>query len=214
MFFRAIFVVLILQVAILGTSFSSGELSNGLQFYIWNLGILLWMGMEAFYVRLGQKGGETHGWFSRLFLILSFASLFVSVFEHASGPLFHQAAMNQEAVYLGAGLFVIGFILRVVSIHTLGKFFVTKVQITEDHELVKDGIYKYLRHPSYTGLIAVFSGSAFFLQSFSGILFFVLFALPAYIYRIHVEEQALKQTFGKQYEEYTATSKRIVPYIY
>jgi protein-S-isoprenylcysteine O-methyltransferase Ste14 len=36
----------------------------------------------------------------------------------------------------------------------------------------------------------------------------------ALLYRIHVEEAALNQAFGAQYQAYSATTKRLIPGIY
>ncbi len=36
----------------------------------------------------------------------------------------------------------------------------------------------------------------------------------ALLYRIHVEEIALRQAFGAEYEDYSRTTKRLFPFIY
>ena len=46
---------------------------------------------------------------------------------------------------------------------------------------------------------------------------FCVLVLPigaAFLYRMHVEEKALLETFGEEYAEYRKTTKRLVPGIY
>ncbi|OIP61128.1 MAG: hypothetical protein AUK29_10630 [Nitrospirae bacterium CG2_30_53_67] len=90
----------------------------------------------------------------------------------------------------------------------------TKVQITEKHQLVTHGIYSVIRHPSYTGLILGFLGLLIFLQSTFGILAFIFLALPLYLYRITIEERALLEAFGEQYVIYRKNTYRLLPLVF
>jgi protein-S-isoprenylcysteine O-methyltransferase Ste14 len=88
------------------------------------------------------------------------------------------------------------------------------VQVTDDHQLITNGIYRTLRHPSYTGLILGFLGLSLFLQTGVTAAFFILIGCPAYLYRIKVEERALIETFKEQYEAYRKNSYALFPMIY
>ena len=57
-------------------------------------------------------------------------------------------------------LFVAGIILRWWAITTLGRFFTMDVTIEKDHELVEQGPFRVVRHPSYTGVLLAFAGLA------------------------------------------------------
>ena len=50
---------------------------------------------------------------------------------------------------LGLILLVFGIVIRWWAIWTLGKFFTSTVLIKDDHQLVRTGLYRYLRHPLY-----------------------------------------------------------------
>jgi protein-S-isoprenylcysteine O-methyltransferase len=56
-------------------------------------------------------------------------------------------------VLIGSSLVGAGIGLRIWAIHTLGRFFRTVVVIQKDHQLVSDGPYRILRHPSYAGTL-------------------------------------------------------------
>ena len=59
---------------------------------------------------------------------------------------------------LGLGLLVVGIIIRWSAIYTLGKYFTGTVMIKDDHRLVQNGLYRYLRHPAYAGALLAHLG--------------------------------------------------------
>lgn len=112
-------------------------------------------------------------------------------------------------IILLAGLFV-----RWMAIYTLGKYFTRTVTIKSDHRIIRKGLYKHLRHPSYTGSLLALAGLG---MAFANWLSFVLIFMPilaAALYRMHVEEEALSRAFGGEYTEYVKNSKRLIPKVY
>jgi protein-S-isoprenylcysteine O-methyltransferase Ste14 len=115
---------------------------------------------------------------------------------------------------LGLSLLVSGVAIRWTAIHTLGKYFTSTVVIKDDHRLIRAGLYKHLRHPAYTGALVAHLGLGLsFSNWFSLALSFVPYLVAA-LYRIHVEEQALSEAFGKEYLEYSRDTKRLIPKLY
>lgn len=183
-------------------------------FLAFNILFVLWLWMEASKVKLGHKQAKKYGTYSRLFLLLSFMAVAVALVDYAVNFQIINYKLPETVFTVGLVLLLLGVYLRYISIKILGKFFVTKVQVTEDHELVKDGIYKVLRHPSYTGLILGFMGSVLMLQSAFATAIFVMLGIPAYIYRIIVEEKALISAFGEDYKAYRNDTYAIIPFLY
>jgi len=107
-----------------------------------------------------------------------------------------------------------GSVIRVIAIRTLGRFFTTRVRLHEGQSLIKEGFYKHVRHPAYTGLLIGTLGCITIFASVLGFGLFVLLVVPAMLYRIRVEELALTERFGDEYTEYCKTTKRLIPYIY
>ena len=100
------------------------------------------------------------------------------------------------------------------SIYTLGKYFIGAVLIKNDHRLIRSGLYKHLRHPAYTGGLLAHLGLGL---SFSNWISLGLSLIPfsvAALYRMHVEEQALKEAFGEAYISYSRGTKRLIPKLY
>ncbi len=111
-------------------------------------------------------------------------------------------------------IFVIGIVLRVYSIFCLGKFFTANVAIAADHELIDSGPYRLVRHPSYTGALLTFLGFGLGFGNMASLLILLVPVYAAFLWRIHVEEQALLGAFGERYREYMKKTKRLVPGIY
>jgi len=110
---------------------------------------------------------------------------------------------------LGAG----GLVIRAVAFMTLGRFFSRTLREAENHSLVTTGIYHYIRHPGYLSDFMIFIGVALALGNLILLIAVLVLFIPAYIYRIRVEEKMLIEIFGGQYTEYMKTSKRLIPFI-
>jgi protein-S-isoprenylcysteine O-methyltransferase Ste14 len=119
-------------------------------------------------------------------------------------------------VFIIAGMLmiVIGIIVRWVAIIQLNRQFTVDVSIVKDHRVVKSGLYRLVRHPSYSGALLSFLGLGL---CFSNYLVLVVIFVPilfAFRYRIRVEEKALADAFGQEYLDYCQATKRLVPGIY
>jgi protein-S-isoprenylcysteine O-methyltransferase Ste14 len=115
---------------------------------------------------------------------------------------------------IGLVLFVLGLIIRWIAIIHLGRFFTVNVAIAEDHQLITTGPYRYVRHPSYTGTLLIFLGFGLcMLNIFSAAAVFLPIA-AAFLWRMHVEEQALRSAFGDRYRLYASQTRRIIPMVW
>src|SRR4051812_15868742 len=61
---------------------------------------------------------------------------------------------------VAVALFATGLAVRWWAIITLGRFFTVDVVIEKDHEVVQRGPFRWVRHPSYTGVLLAFVGWA------------------------------------------------------
>jgi protein-S-isoprenylcysteine O-methyltransferase Ste14 len=95
----------------------------------------------------------------------------------------------------------------------LGNFFSLDVGTQKGQKVVKNGPYKLVRHPSYTGLLLTVVGIGLALQSWEGVIVIILGFGFGFGYRIHVEEKLLVSKLGDEYIEYMKETKRLIPYI-
>jgi len=115
---------------------------------------------------------------------------------------------------IALAMLIAGLALRVWSVLVLGRLFTMNVAIRQGHRLVVAGPYRWLRHPSYTGMLLAFASVGVAFDSAAGLLAIVLPILVATSYRVRVEEAALLQAFGDEYRRYAARTSRLLPFIY
>lgn len=113
--------------------------------------------------------------------------------------------------YIGFILLAFGIMLRELSIWVLGKHFTVRVQVSEKAKLVTQGPYRYIRHPSYTGILLTFVGIPLAIGTWFGAIVAVVAKLLALQYRIRIEEEALQAAFGAEYEEYKKSTWKLFP---
>ncbi len=87
------------------------------------------------------------------------------------------------------------------------------LRIRADHTLVKSGIYGRVRHPACLGAILPFTGVPVMLSSVIGFLIMLLL-VPYLLHRIKLEEAMMIERFGREYEEYMRSTKRLLPFLY
>lgn len=121
---------------------------------------------------------------------------------------------NLLVPYFGLVLIAGGMIFRFISIISLGRFFTVDVTIRNNHLIKKDGIYRLIRHPSYTGSILSFIGFGISLNNWISLLIICLSVISALLHRIKIEEKLLIDQFGIEYIDYMKKSFRLIPWIY
>jgi protein-S-isoprenylcysteine O-methyltransferase Ste14 len=121
------------------------------------------------------------------------------------------ARMPGEAFWIGIALIVLGIIIRAIAIVTLWRYFTVDVAIASGHELIERGMYRFIRHPSYTGMLLSFLGLGFAMQNWISLAVVVIATFLALSYRVRVEEAALIEHFGDRYREYMKRTRRFIP---
>ena len=116
--------------------------------------------------------------------------------------------------FIGLIIIILGLILRFVSILSLGKSFTVDVSVSDEQKIKKDGLYKYVRHPSYLGALLSFLGLGLSINNWISLFLIIIPVTIAFIKRMDKEEATLRSHFGKEYQDYIKKTKHIVPYIY
>jgi protein-S-isoprenylcysteine O-methyltransferase Ste14 len=126
-----------------------------------------------------------------------------------------------EAVLHGVAVFVLGVVcgwlgllLRWWSFVALGRYFTTVVKTTADQSVVERGPYRVLRHPSYSGLLAVFVGCGLMLGNWAGAVASLLLILVGLVYRLLREERAMIAAVGVAYLDFAKNRARLVPFVW
>jgi len=107
-----------------------------------------------------------------------------------------------------------GFILLAVwARRHLGRNWSAEVRIAVDHELVRTGPYRFLRHPIYTAMLGMFLGTAIASSQYHALIGLALL-LVAYLRKTRLEDQILAQTFGADYDAYRRHTWALVPLLF
>lgn len=114
---------------------------------------------------------------------------------------------------IGIGLFMAGMILVLLAEATLGRQFSVQVVIQEEHQLITNGLYRYLRHPRYFAIILFTIGLSLTFRSWLSLIV-VAALIVVLLRRIQDEETLLEQEFGDDWRIYTKSSWRILPFVY
>lgn len=104
-----------------------------------------------------------------------------------------------------------GLALRWAAILTLGRFFTANIAIHEGQPVITAGPYRYVRHPSYTGLLLAFLGLGVFFRNWLSLVVLMIPITLAVMHRIRVEESVLVSALGPAYSAYCARTKRLIP---
>jgi protein-S-isoprenylcysteine O-methyltransferase Ste14 len=126
----------------------------------------------------------------------------------------HIRGLGWSMPWIGLWTIVIGMITRWTAILTLRKYFTTNVAIRDDHQIITSGVYRFIRHPSYSGSLISFFGLGLV---FANWLAMILLTVPitfAFVKRIKIEERALETAFGEKYKTYRHSTWHLFPWIY
>jgi protein-S-isoprenylcysteine O-methyltransferase Ste14 len=115
---------------------------------------------------------------------------------------------------LGLAILLAGSALRQYCFRTLGRYFTGNVKVQADQPVIQHGLYRFVRHPSYTGGILMYFGTGLALTNWLSVLILVGMGVATYSYRVRVEEQALGNSIGQPYLEYMQRTKRFIPFVF
>ena len=113
--------------------------------------------------------------------------------------------------WVGLALVVLGISFALWAIATLGRHYDLELEIHRDHELVRNGPYRFVRHPIYTGLGLHFVGACLATGNLVLIAGTILVTFPALYLRAMTEERLLREQFGHAYDAYASEVGMLVP---
>ena len=108
-----------------------------------------------------------------------------------------------------AGFMLLAFWARM----HLGRNWSAEVRIAVDHQLVRSGPYRMLRHPIYTAMLGMFLGTAIAVSQYHALVGLALLVV-AYLRKTRLEDQILAQTFGADYDAYRRHTWALVPLLF
>ena len=127
------------------------------------------------------------------------------------------ATMNQTAEIMLA-IFTIALAIASVwfcgaAVRALGKQWSLEARVVEGHNLIMNGPYRIVRNPIYTGMLGMLIATGLAVSHWIGLVAgIVIYAIGTFI-RVRSEEKLLRDTFGKQWDEYARSVPAVVPFV-
>jgi protein-S-isoprenylcysteine O-methyltransferase Ste14 len=114
---------------------------------------------------------------------------------------------------IGLGIQLAGMLFYFWSRTYLGRLWSGQIVIMQDHRLIETGPYRLLRHPLYTGFIGMFVGTAIVSGQYHALVGIAL-CIIAYARKIRLEEAALREEFGEEFDAYRQKRWAFIPWVY
>jgi protein-S-isoprenylcysteine O-methyltransferase Ste14 len=117
-----------------------------------------------------------------------------------------------SALLVAAGLIVqtIGLLMTIWARRHLGRNWSGRIAIQVEHRLIRSGPYRWVRHPIYTGILAMYLGTAFVSGEWLALIGLAM-AVYAYWRKIRLEEANLAVAFGAEYDAYRQNTWALAP---
>lgn len=178
----------------------------------WLVWLLIWIAAWAWSKRARRRERFATGILHTL-PFMAAVVLIVGEFPRVAW-LQHQVLAYQRAFYqIGLALTVAGLAFAVLARFFLGSNWSAAVQVKDGHQLVRNGPYRFVRHPIYTGVLVAFLGTVLAQDQWRSLLAFALM-LAGLVYKLRMEERFMTETFGDAYREYRRHTKALLPFVY
>ena len=115
-------------------------------------------------------------------------------------------------LWLGYGIFMLGILIALIAAFHLGKNLTPLPRPKENAELIQRGLYRFVRHPIYFGVIVLSLGWGLIQQSTLVWLYVVIIAIFFDI-KSRKEEQWLQAKFSA-YADYQGRVRKLIPWVY
>jgi protein-S-isoprenylcysteine O-methyltransferase Ste14 len=112
--------------------------------------------------------------------------------------------------WIGLALTALGVGISVWARWTLGANWSSVVTLKKNHELIRAGLYRWIRHPIYTGILLAVIGTAMIRGHLRTWLAFVVI-LATFYFKARREESFLRQEFGAGFEEHFRHTGMFLP---
>ncbi len=119
-------------------------------------------------------------------------------------PLVHTIGVIIQAAFLSFAIW---------ARRTLGRNWSGNVTVKVDHELVRTGPYRRIRHPIYTAMFGMYAGAAIAVGEVHSLVALGILML-AYARKMRQEEIVMRGEFGSAYDDYRRHSWAVIPPIW
>jgi len=186
---------------------------------IWIVGIVAWFIIRYPYARRARRTATLRrdgAWRERALLAVAFLGLFaIPALNLATGwPRAFAYDQGYGLLVPGAALFALSLWLFRRSHKDLGRQWSAALEVREGHRVVRNGVYRSIRHPMYASFWLWAAAQACLLPNLVAALSGLLAVALLFFARVNFEERMMIEVFGDDYRRYMQETKRIIPGVY
>lgn len=177
--------------------------------WVWAVLVVTWVVLAFHTKRTAARHRST-----RLPILLILVALVALTAGGRRGAWWHRHLWFTTSTLsvVSTSLVVLGAAFAIWARLTIGTNWSGTVTLKEGHELIVRGPYRIVRHPIYTGLIAMGIGTAMIYAEAAGFAM-VAFGVVVFALRIPAEERLMTETFPDQYPQYRRRVKAVIPFL-
>jgi protein-S-isoprenylcysteine O-methyltransferase Ste14 len=187
------------------------ELRATLIVVCWIAWLLIWIGTAIIFrpEKRDSSSPQLRRWPRQAgFRLLVAACVILAIRTHHLGP----TPLGHGVGWVGVVFSVAGIGVATWARVRLGRSWGMPMTVRATPALVRDGPYRVVRHPIYSGLLLALIGSA--LATGSGVLPAAIGSAMYFVLRLRVEEADMAASFPADYPEYSKHTKRLIPFVY
>ncbi|MCC5889836.1 MAG: isoprenylcysteine carboxylmethyltransferase family protein [Alkalibacterium sp.] len=170
---------------------------------------LLWIGEFIFFPSLNKEEQSKQKSF-RVILAAILSIILVNALMAWQNVLLVDSSVLQAVALV---IYASGLVVRFWALIMLGNNFSRNVEVSKEQELISHGPYKYVRHPSYTGLFLLATAVPLFVGN---VLVFILAVALMYVVlnrRMKEEESFMEEVMGERYVRWKNERYKLLPFI-
>jgi protein-S-isoprenylcysteine O-methyltransferase Ste14 len=180
----------------------------------WVFALTFWLRKRPVRAREAKRD-----WTSLIGLLLQAAAYFCIWFyplmQRQFSPVVPESnALQWGLAFLTVAIAVASVWLVNVSARRLGKQWALAARLVEGHTLIKDGPYRFVRNPIYTGMFGMLVATGLVLTQWIPLLVAIVLFIAGTWIRVRSEERLLRGAFGPEFEDYARRVPAMIPGIY
>lgn len=177
--------------------------------FLWMIFFVVWMVAALNTKRAQERISPRRVLKYGIFVILGYSLMFSSALKI---PWLQRRLFERSEIldWIGIAITVAGIGFAFWARAYLGRNWSSAPMVKEDHQLIRSGPYRLVRHPIYTGILIAMLGTFLANGKVRGALA-VIFVWLAWTIKSRIEEEFMVRTFGAQYEEYRRTTGALFP---
>jgi protein-S-isoprenylcysteine O-methyltransferase Ste14 len=128
-------------------------------------------------------------------------------------PLYWSSNLPIWRAITGIGFALVSTFLFRGAVASLGRQWRFDAGLNRDHELVRTGAYRVVRHPIYASMLGMMLLDVCLAGTLPGWPIALALFLAGTEIRVHVEDELLKERFGERFTEWQRSVRAYLPFV-